>query len=275
MDILDGGGKLLTEVLPLQWLTGGLVAVAVHHAVESHFAQHHLRVVKEILVNGYAGFCLAKMYPIRLNSRQLLSLLQKEDVGCNLSSGVGKESIIRQTDRAQQIGPLRKIPAHAGVCFIQRPLARHKGNDAARPHLVQRAGEKVVMDQKMVFVVPLVTQAITSEWYVPNSEVEKAVRQFRFLKALHGNRGILIELAGDAPRDGVEFHAIQFAFCHALGHQTEKVTDTAGRLQNISATKAEIFHSLVDGSDDSRRGIVCVERRCPCRAVFLLRQCGS
>lgn len=45
--------------------------------------------------------------------------------------------------------------------------------------------ERSEMDQKMVFVVPLVTQAITSEWYVPNSEVEKAVRQFRFLKALH------------------------------------------------------------------------------------------
>ena len=132
--------------------------------------------------------------------------MQEDDVCGYLRTGVGKKGIVRQTDCADQLGAFRNIFADIGILLIHRPLGGDKRHNPARAHLIERFGEKIVMDQKTVFVIPLVMDGIAAERYVADGKVKKAVRQFRFLKALYGDTVLLIKLPGDPPGDRIQFH---------------------------------------------------------------------
>ncbi|OPX89817.1 MAG: hypothetical protein A4E54_00803 [Pelotomaculum sp. PtaB.Bin117] len=96
------------------------------------------------------------------------------------------------------------------------------------------------MDVKLVLVVLFICYAIAAERHVAHGQVEKAVGQIGFLKALHRDISLLIKLPGDPPRDAVQLHAVEPGIFHAFGHQAEEVAAAAGGLQNVAGLKAHI-----------------------------------
>ena len=87
-----------------------------------HVAQHHFRVVHKIGVHPDSIGVGGQMHPIGLNVNQTVSLLEKDNVRCDLRAGGGLEGIIRQSNRAEQVGSLRDILSNIGIFLIQRTL---------------------------------------------------------------------------------------------------------------------------------------------------------
>ena len=65
---------------------------------------------------------------------------------------------------------------------------------------------------------------------------------------------------------------MKFAARHALGQQAEEIADAHGRLQNAPALEAHVAERVVDGADNSRRGVVRVERGAARGLVFFGRE---
>ena len=109
-----------------------------------------------------------------------------------------------------------------------------------------------------MLVVPLVVEGIAAKGHVADGKVEKAVRQLGILKPLHRDTALLVQLLGDPPREGVQLHAIQLTFGHALRHQPKEVANAAGRFQDVARAESHILHRLIDGLDDGGRSVVGV-----------------
>ena len=129
-------------------------------------AQHHFRVVQEIAVDGKIIFGLSGLRPVRGNVNRAVTFLQENDVGYHLCPGIGLKRIVGQTDRAQQLRPLRQIPAHRRILGIHRVAAGDKGHDAAWTHLVQRFCKKVVVDVEVQLVIGPVIDGILAKRHV-------------------------------------------------------------------------------------------------------------
>ena len=104
VDLGNRPGKLFRQVSALNGITGGFRVVAVHTFAPNHRAQHHFRVLKVILVKGYAVRGQAALYPFRQLFRHSGPLLEKQNIAGDFGSGVGLESVVGQTDRAQEVG---------------------------------------------------------------------------------------------------------------------------------------------------------------------------
>ena len=146
-NVLDSLGKLLGEVRSLNGQAGRLRLVAVHILPERHFAQHHLRVVQEIAVQGYAIRRQAALHPLRQLLRSAVTLLEKENIRGDFGASVGLESVVRQANRPQQVGLLRQSLPDLAVFLVQGALGGDKGHNAAGTHLVQRLGDEVVVNE--------------------------------------------------------------------------------------------------------------------------------
>ena len=62
------------------------------------------------------------MHPIGFDVNQAVSLLEEDNIRCDLCAGSGLEGIIRQPDSAEQVGSLRDILSDIGIFLIQRTL---------------------------------------------------------------------------------------------------------------------------------------------------------
>ena len=87
-----------------------------------HVAQHHFRVVHKIGVHPDSIGVGGQMHPIGLNVNQTVSLLEEDNVRCDLRTGSGLEGVVGQSDRAEQVGSLRDILSDIGIFLIQRTL---------------------------------------------------------------------------------------------------------------------------------------------------------
>ena len=97
-----------------------------------------------------------------------------------------------------------------------------------------------------MLVIPPVVDSNIAERHIANDSVKEAVGNIGFFKRLCRNRGFLIELLCDTRRNFVDLNAVDFAVLHRLGQHTDKVSDTAGRLQDVTLMKAHLFHCLVN-----------------------------
>ena len=100
LDVLHRLGKLVCKVCALKGRNGQFLS-SVLGAFGGHLAQHHLRVVYKILVDGKAVFRFSKLHPVRLMVDGAVTLLQKDNITDNICASVGTERIIRQTDSPQ------------------------------------------------------------------------------------------------------------------------------------------------------------------------------
>ena len=212
------------------------------------------------------------MHPVRLDVYKPVALLEEDNVARYLRTGSRLEGVVGQSDRAQQVGSLRDIFPHGGVFLIQRAFAGNKGDNAARPDLIQRPTEEIVVDEPVVLVVLLVGYFELTKRHIAYGGVKEAVREICFLKALHGDAVLLVELLRDPAGNAVQLHAVQPAFRHAVGQHTDKETDAAGRLQNVAGLEAHVFKRLINAANDRRRGIERGQGGFPRGGVFVLGQ---
>ena len=247
----------------------------VVHAVCSAFrllsAQHHFRVVQEITVDGKAVLGLSSLHPLRHDVQRTVPLLQEDDVRYNLGPGIGLKRIVGQTDGPQQLGALGQIPAHGGILGVHRVTRSHKGYHATGSHLVQRLGEKVVVDVEIQLVIGFVPDLILTERHIADGEVIK-VPPVGGLKSRHGDVSLGIELLGDPPADGIQLHTVQLASGHAIRQHTKEIAHAAGRFQNIASLESHVTYGLVNSPNHRGAGVVSIEGGPSGSGVFLWSQ---
>ena len=205
--------KLVCQHCTLNGCNGQVVTVL--GAFQFQISQHHFRVVYEILVDGKAVLGLAKLYPVRLMVDGAVTLLQKDNVADNICASVGTERIIRQTDGTQQIGTLCHVLAGGAVLAVHGVAAGDERHHAARTHLVDGLGEKVVVDAKAKFVVRLVVDFILTERHIAHRQIVE-ITAVGGLKASHRNVCLQIQLFRNAPGNGIQFYTIQAAALHRI-----------------------------------------------------------
>ena len=262
--------KLVCQHCAGNWLYSHVTA-AILRILRGETPQHHLRVVSKIAVDRDIVRGQPKVYPIRLNVNRVVSFLQEDDVGYHARSGVGHKCIVRETNGAQQLRPLREIFAHVRAFGIHRKAARDKGHDASRTHLVKRFGKEIVVDVKAQLVIGLVRHPVIPERHISHCNVIE-VPPVRSLKARYGNVSIRIELSGNTPCNGVQLHTIEFASLHGIRQHTEEIADAHRRLQNVPFLKAHLCQRIVDSPDDRGRSVVGIERGCSGSGIFFLCQ---
>ena len=208
------------------------------------------------------------MHPVRFNVDGSVTLLQEDDVGHHLRTGVGFEGVVGQADRTQQLRPLRDVLTDFGRLFVHRIAGGHKGDHAAGSNLVERLGKKVVVNGKTELVVSPVVDLVLSKGHVADGKVEEIPSVDGF-KACHGNVCLGIELLGDSAGDAVQLHTVQAASLHLLREKPEKVPDAHGRLQDVAGLEAHAADSLIDCLDNRGAGVVGVEGGGAGGGVFL------
>ena len=252
---LDGGNR---QFLP-----------SVLGAFGGQFAQNHLRVVHEILVDGKAVLGLAKLHPCRFDVRRAVTLLQKDNVTHNIRACVCLERIIRQTDSSQQVSTLCHVLAGGAVLAIHGVAAGDERHHAARTHLVNGLGEKVVVDAESQLVVRLVVDLVVAEGHVAHRQIVE-ITAVCGLKARHGNVGLRVQLFGDAPGDGIQLYAVQTAVLHGVRQHTEEVAHAHTRFQNVTAAETHALHRIVDTTDHGGAGVVGVQGAGTCGGILVL-----
>ena len=149
-------------------------------------------MLNKVPVHQDTVFIRAELYPIRLYIHNAVTLLQNKNVRNDLRSGVTLKGVVRQTDSTKQVGSLSNILSDSGVFLIHRSLAGDESHHAARTEFVQGLGKKVVVNEELVLVVTLVRNLEIPEGYISHNGIKEAVGEVGFLKALCGDRGLLI-----------------------------------------------------------------------------------
>lgn len=142
------------------------------------------------------------MNPVRFNLSRTVTLLQENDVGHDLCSGVCLESIVRQADSTEQFRPLSDILTDFGRLLIHRVSARHESDNAAWSNMVKSLGKEVIVDRKTEFVISTVIHLVLTERHITDSEV-KEISLVGGLKAGNGNICLGVKLLCDSPCDAV------------------------------------------------------------------------
>ena len=244
------------------------VVDAVGGAFGAVFAHDHFRVSQEIAVDGETVFGLSKMHPIRFQIQRPFTLLQEQNIRNHLRTGVGFEGGVGKPDSAQQLRSLGKVLPNIGVLGIQGIAAGDKGHNAAGTHLIQRLGEKVVVDVKTQLIVGRIVDLVLPKGHVANGKVKKVLSLGGF-KAADGDIGLGVQLPGDPPADGIQLHAVQTAALHLLRQHSKKVAHAHRRLQDIAGLEAHISNCFVDCTDDRGAGVVGVQGGRTGGGVFL------
>ena len=231
-------------------------------------------MVDEILIDGKAVRIRSRVspdtrvYPIGFDLNGSVPLLKKDNIRNDIRTSVGAECIVGQADRAEEVRALGNILPCGAVLGVHGVAGCDEGHHAARTHLLQRLGEKVVVDGKTELVKSPVADLILSKRHVAHGEVEEVLSVGGF-KAGHGNIRLWIELLCDASRDGIQLHAVEPAAFHALRQHTEEVAHAHAGLQNIAGLEAHVLHRVVNGADNGGAGIVGVQRGRSGGGVFL------
>ena len=128
------------------------------------------------------------------------------------------------------------------------------------------------MDGEIQPVIAFVRCMKLTEGDIADGNIKKVIRESGFLIALHRNTAFLIKLAGDAPGEIIQLHAVELAAAHAFRQHTEEIADTAGWLQNVALREAHLPQGGIDAADDHRRRVERRERGFTGGGVFGIRQ---
>ena len=199
-------------------------------AFHLHLAKHHFWVLHKIAVHGDAVRIGIKVNPVWLGIYHSVTLLQNEDVACDLRAGIGTERVVGQPYRTQQLGSLGDIPPYLWACLIHRTLGSDEHHHAACAYLIQSFCKEIIVDKEFLGVVAAVIYLKFPKRHIAKYHIKVVVWEFGILKALHGNFRFLVKLLCDFACQRVDFHAVEFRACHAFGQKPEEITRAAGRL---------------------------------------------
>ena len=216
-------------------------------------------MLRKILVDGVPLRCFAKVYPVCPLHRCTVTLLQEQNIRNHAGVGIALERIVRQTNRTDQIGAVSKVLTDRGILLIQCAAGSYHCHHAARTHKVKALGNKIIVDEEIVAVIPLVRHLVIAERHIAHNTVKKAIRELHRFKALHRNLVFLVQLLCNAARNAVQLHTVHPNLFHAVRHQTHKIADTTGRLQNIAFGQSHIIQCFIHCLDDRRRSVKCVQ----------------
>ena len=152
----------------------------------------------KILVDGVAFRCFTEIHPVSPLHRCTVTLLQEQNVSNHARVGIALKRIVRQSNRTYQIGAVGKVLTDRGILLIHRTAGRHHRHHTARTHKVKALGDKIIVDEEIVAVIPLVRHFVIAERYVAHNTVKKAVRELHRFKALHCNLVFLVQLLCNA-----------------------------------------------------------------------------
>ena len=198
MDILNCCFQLLGKVCALDGLDRGFL-LAVLCTFSRDLTQHHFRMLRKILVDGVSLRRCAKVYPLCPLHCRPVTLLQEQNVSYNTCVRIALERIVRQANCADQISTVGKILSDRGILFIHRAAGSDYRHHTARTNKVKTLCNKVIVDEEVVAVIPLIRHFVIAERHVAYHTVKEAVRELHRFKALHGNLVFLIKLLCNAP----------------------------------------------------------------------------
>ena len=160
-------------------------------------------MLNKIAVHRNAILVRVQIHPIWLNINYTVTLLQNENIACDLCACVGTECVIWQTDCAQQLGSLGDIHSYLWACFVHCSLRGNEHHNAAGTDFIKRLCEKVIVYEELLGVVSAVVHTDFSERHIADNYIKMVVWELCLLKALYGNVGFLVELLCDFTRQRV------------------------------------------------------------------------
>ena len=197
MDVLNGCFQLLCKVCALDGLDRGF-PFAVLCTFSRDLTQHHFRMLRKILVDGVSLRRCAKVYPLCPLHCRPVTLLQEQNVSYNTCVRIALERIVWQANCTDQIGTVGKILSDRGILFIHRTAGSDYRHYAARTNKVKTFCNKVIMDEEVVAVIPLIRHFVIAERHITHHTIKETVRELHCFKALHCNFVLLIKLLCNA-----------------------------------------------------------------------------
>ena len=212
-------------------------------------------MLRKILVDGVSFRRFGKVYPVCPLHRCAVTLLQEQNVSNHARVGIALKRIVRQSNRTYQIGTVGKILTDRGILLIHRTAGRYHRHHTARTHKVKALGDKIIVDEEIVAVIPLIRHFVIAERYVAHNTVKEAVRELHRFKALHRNFVFLVQLLCNAARNAVQLHTVHPNLLHAVRHQTHEIAYTTGRFQYVAFGQSHIAQGFIHCLDDRRRSV--------------------
>ena len=161
MDVLDGiaqqrgkGDFFMGDYSVVQAESG---------ALGSFSTQNHVRIVEEIPIDGKSVLVFPKGNPLRLIDNRPIPLLEEQDIGYYLCTGIGFEGIVGKPDGTQQLSPLCDILSDSVILGIHGVAAGNESHDAAGTQLIQALCKEVVVDGKTQLIESWVIYTILTK----------------------------------------------------------------------------------------------------------------
>ena len=206
-----------------------------------------------IFVEWHAVFCLADFHPFRHPFRCVIAFLEKENVGSNFRAGIGGKSVVWQANSPQQVRFSGEHFPYPAVLLVHRAFAGDKSHDTARTYFVKRLVDEIVVDQKILTFIALIQDFVFPERHIANGQVKEIIGIAGVFKAVNGNVSSLVKLSGNPSGQSVQFHSIE------RWKQSKKVSNAAGRLQDISWLVIHSPNGVINCVDDRRTGIMRIQ----------------
>ena len=197
MDVADCFFQLLGKVCALDGLDRSFL-LAILRAFGGDLSQHHLRMLHKILVDRVAFRCFTEIHPVSPLHRCTVTLLQEQNVSNHTRIGIALERIVRQSNRTYQISTVGKVLTDKGILLIHRTAGRYHRHHTTRTHKVKALGDKIIVNEEIVAVIPLFRHFVIAEGHVTHNTVKETVRELHRFKALHRNLVFLVQLLCNA-----------------------------------------------------------------------------
>ena len=181
----------------------------------------------KVLIHLDAVFVFSEVAPIGIAFYHPVALLQKYNICDCFRSRRRLKGRIRQADCSEEVRAGSDIPSDGRVLLIQCPLARNKGNDTSGAHLVKGFGKEIIVNEKVVPVIPLILHLELSERDIADCDIKETVRVCGVFKSRDRDILLLIQLLCDTTGDAVKLHTVKAGFTHALRHKSHKVSNAA------------------------------------------------
>ena len=180
-------------------------------------------------------------------------LAKEHDVGHHGGS-FPFEGVRWQPDRSDEVRLHLQVFADGGILLVERVMGRDEGQHAAGLKGVDRLGEEVIVQGKLLAVI---VELEVGEGHVADHRVNAVLGQLGVAEVLDADVVFGVERLGDAAGNGVEFDADEAHPFLALAHE---IAGAAAGLQDGGILGyAQAGNRLVDGRNHGGRRIEGVE----------------
>ena len=198
------------------------------------------------------------MHPVRLRINNAVTFLEEKNVRCDFRPRICFKCCIWQSYCSKKICSLGIILTDRFVFFIHRPFTCNNCNYTTGTYFINRFGNKIIVNQKILLIVSLICNFVLSKRDISNRHIKEVVRILCLFKTGNSNAGIRVQLFRNSTADIIQLHTIQTTFSHSFRQHTKEIADTHRRLQNISFGKSHVFQCFVNASNNRRTCIMCI-----------------